>query len=54
MKSEFDTDKEDSYWKELVDQSSKDWSWGKMIEKGTEAWRDMPDTWVDDIRGNDE
>ena len=25
-----------------------------MVEKGTVAWKDVPDDWLEDLRGNDE
>jgi hypothetical protein len=40
---------------ERVDETAKDrHEFEEMVKKGTKAWADTPDNWVDDLRGGDQ
>jgi hypothetical protein len=39
------------YWESAVDALRQAIEQAEMVKKGTKAWADTPDNWVDDLRG---
>jgi hypothetical protein len=42
------------YWESAVDALRQAIEQAKMVKKGTKAWANTPDNWVDDLRGGAE